>query len=341
MPLPSETIDLIHSMKFFLDNPPGDMDGKSIKTLREACVSVLKHAVKLEPDNVDFLTRLGSEMTTLRNFDEAVPHLEKALRSEPDNLQALSFLGRALQLDPDSAEKNSHLGFALDKLGHGEEAISYHRKAVQLEPEGTGRQIFLIHALYELGRYEEALKALESARTIDHDPTFDTNFLRYEALAHEKLGDREKAVRLLRESFMAAAIQENTDGLSILSIQCQVENDLVRLGEPRPEYAYEKLVTAANEYDVTKNYAEALERFEKIRAMPHGPKFDIQILSLMSTVHAESGNKAEAIRVLQEALDSVKPLNDPELENNIRKAIAELEEAPPAPPTLENAPASP
>jgi TolB-like protein/Flp pilus assembly protein TadD len=109
--------------------------------------------------------------------------------------KAVAELKRAQQLDPLSLIINADLGVSLFYSRRYDQAISQLRKTIEMDPRFYYAHWNLGLALELKGQLREALAAYEKAAELDDDPVV----LGLIAHAYAKLGERDKAVKLLAQ----------------------------------------------------------------------------------------------------------------------------------------------
>jgi len=89
----------------------------------------LRLAVKLKPDDAEFLTELGSILIKLAQYDEAVTILNKAVKIDDTNLQAQDLLEKAA-----AGKKRINFGIK-PKLPHQQQQESLQPKPEKIKPK--------------------------------------------------------------------------------------------------------------------------------------------------------------------------------------------------------------
>jgi tetratricopeptide (TPR) repeat protein len=116
---------------------------------------------RADPDNAAHAEAIGTALTRLGRFAEAVPALEQAVA-----------------LDPDSAGARNHLGGALLGAGRAAEALARFREASSLAPEDAHLRYNYARVLADAG--DQAAARAELARAVALAPDFGE--------AHQLLG---------------------------------------------------------------------------------------------------------------------------------------------------------
>ena len=77
-----------------------------------------KQILKIEPDHVESIFRLGSLLVQTKNFDTAQ-----------------QLLNKTIQIDPNHAKAHNNLGIVFQKMKKYQEAINCYEKAIQINPD--------------------------------------------------------------------------------------------------------------------------------------------------------------------------------------------------------------
>jgi tetratricopeptide (TPR) repeat protein len=139
----------------------------------------LRAAIRLNPDDAQAHSRLGSELAAQGKWEDALVELREATRLQPDDAAARYNLGAILarqgeleeaiaefrdsiRLNPDDPTVYPYLGIALDEQGNTPEAVVAFREAMRLNPDDgpTHNSLALVLATLPDGPgcdYEEAL----------------------------------------------------------------------------------------------------------------------------------------------------------------------------------------
>ena len=145
----------------------------------EAAIALIEKSLSLVPDLPDWHNNLGIVLQERGLLDEAIRAYH-----------------RAIELDPAHTNAYSNLGVLLRATGQPEEAEAAYRTAIRLDPEH-------IHAYTNLGVLLNGLKRSDEAvvcfcKVITLRPKH-REARRLLALAHCRLGEIEKAVRIFEE----------------------------------------------------------------------------------------------------------------------------------------------
>jgi tetratricopeptide (TPR) repeat protein len=141
--------------------------------------------LRLEPDCLEALARLGAILFELGQFQQSLPCLDKAVRLAPGTPKLhllrgaiLKRLGRLeesaaccrreLEISPQDPDAHYNLGLTLQNLNRAHEAVPAYRRAVALRPGYVDALVGLGAALRQTGQPEEALGWFEQA--IEREP---------------------------------------------------------------------------------------------------------------------------------------------------------------------------
>ncbi len=166
----------------------------------QAAVARLERAIKLLPENINLLSKLGQIYQHEKEYEQAIAVYDQVIAARPEHRPEWSdfyFRGicfersaqwpraekdfiRALEIDPDNAYVLNYLGYSwIDQRLHIPEALKMLERAVELDPDNG----FIIDsygwALYRVGQFEGAAEYLERAVLIVPD----------EAVVNDHLGD--------------------------------------------------------------------------------------------------------------------------------------------------------
>jgi tetratricopeptide (TPR) repeat protein len=177
-------------------------------------VSCFKEALKIEPNNVQFLRDISSVLFEKRDFKESIPYLERIAELAPErasnwNLMAFchlrighyakaeSLFKKALGLDNQSATINFDLGMFYKNREQYKKALEYLVKASELEPNDDFIWFMLGHAYQKLEMSDEAIKTYEIA--VEVNPRNDSvwNNLGLECVRRQ---DYKKAIECYKRS---------------------------------------------------------------------------------------------------------------------------------------------
>jgi len=186
----------------------------------DTAVGELERLLRVDPDNEAAHTGLVGLYGELRRWDEAEQHYRKALARYPDSLgahfnygrvlfergrldEAAKVIRRALEIDPRDPRSHTLLGQVLERQGRRDEAISHYRLALEADPNRREAHYLLGRRLLADGQAVEGVAQLE--RTLAPVDARTPSYLRELAMAHERLGHRDRALVYLREASRQAA----------------------------------------------------------------------------------------------------------------------------------------
>lgn len=115
-------------------------------------VGHLRHATDLKPEYLEAWSDLGKTLTTMQDYEAAIPPLERALELSPGNEGLIGYLGRnnlflnnwdeaeryyrmLVEKNPEDYNGNVNLGFIFQKRENADSAITYYEKAVLAKPD--------------------------------------------------------------------------------------------------------------------------------------------------------------------------------------------------------------
>jgi tetratricopeptide (TPR) repeat protein len=235
---------------------------------RDSAVASYKKAVELEPDNVEYLLRLGFASERTGDLKTAIASYRKAVELNPNDADTLYTLGlateksgdlkaaqeyyrkavtsykRALELNPDDAAGLYNFGLALGKTGDLKAATASYKKALELKPDDADTLINLGWALQKTGDFEAAIAPYKKALELKPN---DADALYTLGLATEKSGDLKAAKEYYQKAVTSykRAIELNPDdaaGLYSLGLAIEKTGDF----EAAQEY-YRKAVGSYRE----------------------------------------------------------------------------------------------
>ena len=128
-------------------------------------------ALKLNPKNLELMSKYGQIAYLIENFDDALKAFKKVVESEPDN---------------EIAQHN--LGLSYYNLGHHDEALEFLEASLELDEESADTWYALATIYAENYLIDDALYSLERALTLD--PSLKENAkneMSFYTLAHSTL----------------------------------------------------------------------------------------------------------------------------------------------------------
>ncbi len=138
-------------------------------------ISCFEKALRLEPNNIEFLQDISSVLFENRYFEENIPYLERIAEIDPElasnwNLLAFCHLRighyakaellfkKALELDDQDATANFDLGMFYKNQERYKKALGYLKKASELNLNDDFVWFMLGHAYQNLGMSDEAIE---------------------------------------------------------------------------------------------------------------------------------------------------------------------------------------
>lgn len=225
------------------------------------------------------LTEDGVGYETMLEDEPSNPRLHEAAASIfvslGEHARGIRHLETALRLDPRSQEAHYNLAIALAQLRRTDEAIAHLREALALAPEHARAHTNLGALLRMTGNIRDASTHLERALALDPR----------NGVAHTHLG----AVRLARGD-VTGAITEYRAALDANST----------LLEPLTELAW---TLATSPTASIRHESEAVALAERARDLTQGS--DVRVLDALAAAYASIGRYADAVRVMEEAIDLI------------------------------------
>jgi TolB-like protein/Tfp pilus assembly protein PilF len=152
--------------------------------------NTIKHALELDPNNVDAHYTYAMLLMALGRSSEAITQIQ-----------------RAADRDPFSAQIQSSFGRILYRARRFDEAISYLNRAIALEPRNLGAHARLGDVYAQMGQYAEALAAYEKGNSATGDATAISARV---ARVYARMGKRNEARQVL------AALRKRPAGLPLI-----------------------------------------------------------------------------------------------------------------------------
>ena len=142
----------------------------------DQAINAYKKAAALRPEEFNPHYNLGIIYLSppLRNYGEAIKHLQEANRLKPQDERALSALGyaslranrledagnwyeKAFKVNPNLQDAHANAGVVYDRLGQSDRAIQHWQTAVRLNPEDVQARSLLAAGYLNKQRYEQAI----------------------------------------------------------------------------------------------------------------------------------------------------------------------------------------
>jgi len=160
----------------------------------DAAIKSLRHALKIDPDAIKILNRLGLYQIDLEDFDGAVETLNKARLIDPQNgivlyniglvffkkkmyREAIAHFTHAIKRDPHFADAHVNLGLAYGEAHEIDVAIDCIEEGIRINPSNPEYHYNLAHYFKIKGDFTRAKSLLEKA----------INLSPYHAQAHHSL----------------------------------------------------------------------------------------------------------------------------------------------------------
>lgn len=179
----------------------------------EGALVHLRDALALVPEEEDAALaavqmRIGSVLTLLGRYDEAIEALDAALTHAPQDAQTLLLRAQVLieqgawaeaimtleayhALDPEDASIIAVLAQLHDQLGDYEKAYAYYDLSVSMDPEDLSARLNLARCDYMLGRYAEAIAGYDFYLDRAEDTDGFVHFMR--GISHIRTGAYDAA----------------------------------------------------------------------------------------------------------------------------------------------------
>jgi adenylate cyclase len=162
---------------------------------RGALVKLGRRALELSGESWQTLMALGSSLSMVGEFDEAIANLQRAAELNPSSIEVLIYLANALlrcdresealpllelvdRLDPGDSDphfRDFNVAMANFAVGRLEDAVRYAERAARARAGHAAHLRIWICALAELGRLDEAREVL--ARLLEVQPEFRISIL--------------------------------------------------------------------------------------------------------------------------------------------------------------------
>ncbi len=175
--------------------------GSKGRQQRAEAAKLIESAARAFKDrrNGDAFTALSRASQLMPDDAEVLSQLGRACVLTGRHRQAVDVLNRSLALRPVSGETRHRMGLALRALGSDPTAIAAFQDAVQQSPELFEAHRDLGDILMVRGRREEAAAAYERAAGLQPETTAGRLQKVAAAMALDRLGDAEQALRLIVE----------------------------------------------------------------------------------------------------------------------------------------------
>jgi tetratricopeptide (TPR) repeat protein len=188
--------------------------------------------------------------------------------------EGLRLLKRSLSMNPMNSVTYHHIGVIYQSLGDDARAVEWFNKALALKPDLAQTQVSLADMYMEQAKYEQVIE--QTTKILSSDPV-DVECLRLIGNAELMLGNYSHAEECFARSIAIDSLYGNTTGLG---------------------YVYWK---TGRQNEARKLFARSLKHDEKELEQGNedsGVPYDI------AEIYAIQGNKAEAYKWLQKAIDA-------------------------------------
>lgn len=157
-----------------------------------AAVSVLEHALVLEPRSSSVHVFIATSLAALGRMDDAIKHLRSSLSSNPGQalvhaalgdllttqgraMEAIECFNKALALDPSLTPVHEHVALALERLGRFREAVSHRERVLEADPSNVDHVLAAAQAYFMTEqsltqRLSQALGGKEARSTSSASP---------------------------------------------------------------------------------------------------------------------------------------------------------------------------
>ncbi len=208
----------------------------------EQAVAEDEKALRIDPEFFKAHMNLISFYGRLHDFDKAEEHYRAAVRIDPINTESYYNHGlllmqqgkypgaeeafrKTLELDPAHPAALTSLGFLLERKGKQQEAIDAYHRALLSKPDYRQAHFNLGRILVNQQKYTEGIEQLLATLTPVDENT--SRYLYALGAAYGRAGDRQNALRYLREAQAQASAQGQTDLLAEIERDIQtVESEL-------------------------------------------------------------------------------------------------------------------
>ncbi|KAF0165089.1 MAG: TPR repeat:Tetratricopeptide TPR4 [Rhodocyclaceae bacterium] len=262
--------DAVVAVERALNISPTDFGGRLFRgalalAKQEVPRAILNFKLALEErQSVAAYTNLAISYVLIRRPDKAFTALRKAIALEPYNEHAVGLLADLAFL-----EKRNDI------------AIGPLERLVEFEQKSEGNWARLARALLDSGQKRKAVDALKRQASVRESSAVFNNL----GVAHDRLGDRKKAMQYFRHA-MSLAPSGNVDAilLPIRNLIC--------------------VLCAENEYRTARAMAAQVIKDDHERALTSNPVFS-DIYAFYFAALVRTGERKEAIRLSKEILKEV------------------------------------
>lgn len=229
------------------------------------------------------------------NFAEAYNNLGAALGASGESANAIDAYTKAIELNRKFPEAYYNRGVAYAKKGDYERAIADYRSALNIRPEYFSALYNLGIALFKTDQTDLAIESYKKAWEIEQAPAVGRNL----AIAYQKRGEFEDALRILRESLQFNSDDDPKAHLILGEVYQDRGDALAENGD----------VKAAIE-----SYEDALRETRSGKGVVETTAREVEILTVLTNAFLRIGDNDGAIKALQEAV-TLDPRNQEIREN--------------------------
>ena len=177
----------------------------------------------------------------LKQFEKAEEHYRAAIQLDPGSAQSYYNYGvlllsaekypaaedafrKTIDINPYYADAHNNLGYLLERQGLFSEAATEYKKAIDNKPSDRQAHFNLGRVLVNQRKYQEGISELE--KTIQPEDENTPRYLYALGAAFARSGDRQNALRYIRQARAAAASRGQSDLLA------SIDRDLHALEAP-------------------------------------------------------------------------------------------------------------
>jgi tetratricopeptide (TPR) repeat protein len=175
---------------------------------KQHAIRMMRRSLMVRDDQAPVHLNLGRIYFSLKQIDEALPHVQRAADLAPDDADVAMLLGRCLvlrnelpgaidaflraaEVRPHDVELQIRLADAYDKHGDFENALVWYEFALAREPGHVRARKAYVLLLRRLNRSTDALRELERDSPA---PIADVDLQQARAALYEELGRRDEAI---------------------------------------------------------------------------------------------------------------------------------------------------
>jgi TolB-like protein/Flp pilus assembly protein TadD/predicted Ser/Thr protein kinase len=257
----------------------------------DSAIAVSSKAVSKDPDLAEGYKALGLAYSTKGWNRRCLEAYQKAVEINPNYWPAVANMGvqygdlgefdeglrllkRSLSMNPMNSVTYHHIGVIYQSLGDDARAVEWFNKALALKPDLAQTQVSLADMYMVQAKYELAIE--QATKILSSEPV-DVECLRLIGNAELMLGNYSHAEECFARSIAIDSLYGNTTGLGYVYWKTGRENEARRM------------------------FARSLKHDEKELEQGNedsGVPYDI------AEIHAIQGNRAEAYKWLQKAIDA-------------------------------------